>query len=1404
MTTEHQNSQQSEPAHHSEHPYAARWRLVRRLYRHLNTFSHHLAGLCLKLIVWSYFLFCVLFLVLRYALLPNIGSYKAEIEHFVTSAVGRPVSIAQISASWQGLRPSIQLKTLTMLDQLGQPALVLPEVNVTVSWLSLFFGQARFYDLEINQPDLDLQRSVDGKIYVAGWWIDPKQKGDSQGLDWLLSQRQITINNGVVHWTDNQRAALPLTLSHVNFVLQNHWLAHTLSLTATPPAELSGPLDIRASFSHPAFSQQKSDYTRWTGLLYADFSKTDLAGWKSYVDYPFLVEQGNGAVRAWLTFDRARIVDFTADLQLANVKAVLRKDLPMLDLVQVSGRISAQEIVRPGGLPMLHPNSTDSVADIGHQIALTKLTFETRDGLRLPPTTLTEKYIPAGKNQTEQLDVAAQFVDLNVLTNLIEHFPMPRSYISLLKNLAPTGQVSDLSVVLQGQYPTLAHYQIKGKFINLGLLPQSAQVASANQIALPAIPGMSNLTGSVDVNDRQGDLQLASKNLTLHLPDIMTDPDLHFDVLTLHANWDLTSGRELRTHLINLDIVQDKMQAHFSGSHSLPLNSTSPQALGVLDLSGSVNRVELNGVGHFLPRDMQPDLYKWLSSGLEQGHVDDVSIRVKGDLADFPFHKKGLLDPDLFYISGKIEDACINYLPGVLHKDSSSPYWPVLSKIQGRIVFDRESLSIDAETAETAGVAVTKVKAVVPDLYDHQVMLNIDGLATAPAQDLLHYVSISPVQEWIANFTQDTRATGNAHLKLRLELPLLHIIDTKVLADLQLLGNDVNLIANLPVLSQMSGHLAINERGITLNGVHGSFLGGPVTVAGGSQKDNVIRIKADGQVLMDGVRKEYPQPGLIPLLARTQGSFPYSALIQVKNKRTEIWVDSMLQGLALNLPAPLTKTTTDILPAHFEMTPLLVAPGVPGTAPGGMPEREVLKLSIGKGFNARYLRQRNADNESSQLVSGGIGINAVAPVPDSGVSANLNVTSLNVDELQSLIPASGAEKSHSDSNTSAQHGMGLAPYVEIDKIAVHADDVLVMGKKLDQVIFGATRNNGDWQANIASNQISGRLTWSHTEQGLGNVSARLSSLIIPAGAASDMADLMQNKAVTTSIPGLDIEADNFELFGKKLGRVQLQAKNSKLANAAGNNEWLIDKLVLTNPDAILTAQGKWAGGQDSLAAPLTTLSYQLDLSDAGKLLERFGYAQTIAGGKGKLSGNISWAGSPYALDIPSLTGKIRLDLKSGQFLKVEPGAAKLLAVLNMQALPRRLMLDFRDVFSDGFAFDGITGDAQIDKGVAKTDNLKIRGVSATVLLNGLADIDHESQDLHVVVMPEINAGAASVVYALAVNPVIGVGTFLAQLFLRQPLMRAFTFEYQITGPWKEPNVVKLDQHAKPVATDQSP
>ena len=94
---------------------------------------------------------------------------------------------------------------------------------------------------------------------------------------------------------------------------------------------------------------------------------------------------------------------------------------------------------------------------------------------------------------------------------------------------------------------------------------------------------------------------------------------------------------------------------------------------------------------------------------------------------------------------------------------------------------------------------------------------------------------------------------------------------------------------------------------------------------------------------------------------------------------------------------------------------------------------------------------------------------------------------------------------------------------------------------------------------------------------------------------------------------------------------------------------------------------------------------------------------------------------------------------------VNPGIAKLLGVLSLQSLPRRLALDFRDVFSDGFSFDFVRGDVTIAQGIARTNNLQMKGVNAAVLMEGQADIAKETQSIKVVVIPKINAGSASLI-----------------------------------------------------------
>jgi uncharacterized protein YhdP len=207
------------------------------------------------------------------------------------------------------------------------------------------------------------------------------------------------------------------------------------------------------------------------------------------------------------------------------------------------------------------------------------------------------------------------------------------------------------------------------------------------------------------------------------------------------------------------------------------------------------------------------------------------------------------------------------------------------------------------------------------------------------------------------------------------------------------------------------------------------------------------------------------------------------------------------------------------------------------------------------------------------------------------------------------------------------------------------------------------------------------------------------------------------------------------------------------------------------------------------------MNFMLDVQDAGAMLTRLGTPEALRGGTGQIEGIISWQGSPLSLHYPSLNGHLDVRMGRGQFLKADPGVAKLLGVLSLQALPRRLLLDFRDVFAQGFAFDSVQGDVTIVHGMANTRNLQIKGVNALVQLDGTADIARETQKLRVQILPIVDTGTASLVAAITVNPLVGLTTFIAQWLLQNPLSRASAQEFLVDGSWAQPQVTRIDQHS---------
>ena len=270
------------------------------------------------------------------------------------------------------------------------------------------------------------------------------------------------------------------------------------------------------------------------------------------------------------------------------------------------------------------------------------------------------------------------------------------------------------------------------------------------------------------------------------------------------------------------------------------------------------------------------------------------------------------------------------------------------------------------------------------------------------------------------------------------------------------------------------------------------------------------------------------------------------------------------------------------------------------------------------------------------------------------------------------------------------------------------------------------------------------------------------------------------------VPSLSLVVDALQWRGKSLGRLEVDAEN--LRGAGNTPEWQLERLRLATPEAVLLGRGLWKPGQRS------SLAFDVRVTDGGAFFERLGAGKAMAGAPGRIEGELSWPGSPLTPALGRVRGTVKVALSEGRFLDAEPGVARLFSILSLQALPRRLLLDFRDVFQQGFAFDRIEGEVALSDGLARTRNLRVLGVQAAVLIEGEANIVRETQNLRIAVVPELNTAGATLAWA-ALNPAVGMGAFIAQLFLNKPVTAAATREFHVTGPWAEPRVERVGNDA---------
>ncbi len=1335
------------------------------------------ARLLARVVAWLALAFLGLLLVawlgLHWAILPHIERWRPLIETQASQTLGVPVRIGSIEVRSSGWAPTVELRDVTLLDAQLRPALQLSRVLASISARSMLASagslELRLSQLLIQGARLELRRDGAGRLFVAGLdFSGASASRDSDAADWLFRQREVAIRGASLRWSDEQRRAPPLELNAVDLVVRNTLRGHSLRLDATPPAAWGERFSLRGEFTQPLLARS-GDWQRWSGQAYADAPRADASQLRQYVDLPFELSQGVGAARAWLELREGTARSVTLDLALRAVALRLGAKLEPLVVEHLQGRLSGQRRDRGGSLSL-------------HQFG-----FLTGDGIRWPAGDLEFKWTRGADGAIVSGELSASRLDLEAIAHTAERLPLGEALRTLLAQANPRGVMSDVRAGWDGSLDAPAHYLVSGRVAGLSIDAKADAVGNAI-----GRPGLRNASIELSANEKGGQATLAMKDGALELPGMFEEPVVPLAALDAKLRWRIEprAGAEAAVQvqltdarLSNAD-AQGELQATWKtgAGEGLARGGRFP---GVLELDGTLTQGVAARAARYLPLGLPEGARRYVRHAVRGGSVTRASFRVRGDLWDFPFHASAAGE---FRVAINADDLTLAYVPGssataeqpeaaAVGTAPPASRWPPLTRLSGELVIDRSSLAFRDARAQLLGVELVASRGGIANLADKPT-LTLNAQARGPLADMLAFIDTTPIGDWLHGALHETTASGNGSLGLALTLPLDDPRQSAVSGSLQLAGNDVTLRRELPLLAAARGRVDFTRRGLAVVGANARVLGGEAAIEGGTQPDGSLRFHARGIVTAEALRQSSELGSLARLAGALSGQTGYRLSFALVAGLPEIELTSDLVGIDSDLPAPLRKTAAAALPLHWQTTL------APGTADGRL---DTLRFELGNIVRAQF--QRDLAGDAPRVLRGGIGVFEPAPAPPSGVAAAVNLPRLDLDAWDAtanrLLGPGAAEGGAAD----AIARTGYAP----TRIALQAQEMNLAGRRLSRVSAGLSQLDGQWRANFDADQLAGYAEYrppgtSDVGTQGSRIYARLTRLSLPGNDADGVTNLLDRQPA--SVPALDVVIDDLELRGKRLGRLEVQALN----RLAPERDWELRRLTLTVPEAQFSATGHWAASAEAGASRATAVArrradfqFNLDIGDSGALLRRLGAADAIRGGKGRLNGQVAWLGSPLALDFPSLNGQFNVAIEQGQFLQVDAGAARLLGVLSLQSLARRLTGDFRDLFQDGFAFDSVTGDVAIARGVASTNNLLMRGAQATVLMEGSANIERETQDLHVVVVPEINAGAASLAVAV-INPIVGLGTFLAELFLHDPLIEANTREFRVTGPWADPQV----------------
>lgn len=1249
--------------------------------------------------------------------LPWLARNPQRIEGWLSDRLGRSVQIGHTEGRWTRAGPILMLDDLRIgAGSAGEAGITLPHAELALNLYAAFERNRAWNEFRLVGLDLGLTRNASGAWQLSGVDAGLGSNGDGNAMGALGAIVFVDMKLSIVD--DSRKLALDLVVPELRVI----------NLGST--TRILGQLKTRADQALPLSVVANIDADK-SGRLYVGGKGIDLAALlHGQANNGVELVSATGDLELWGAWSEARVDDVRLKMDLQQAILGTTSDLDAGAGTVVRPRTALDRI----GLSARWLRRTDGwtfdLADAsttrqGVSSAPARLVFEHREG-------------EPGSNH-----LAANSLDVGSIGALaMLSGAVPAGLRRWLYNGNPGGLLRAIDL----RWSSDSDFDVDAR------LDQFASRSSGG------IPGIESLSARLRGDAGSFLLEVPTQPTRVELPKVFRKPF----VLTAFGG-DLAAWRDgaewqLQTAGFVVDSADFSVLAR--GGAQLQGDGTRP----ALDLYAVVSRADVEAAKLFWPvNTMPPNTVKWLDRALVAGAVQGRAI-VRGDLDNWPFSGQD----GRFEARADLQGLQLAYLDD----------WPSGENLDVTARFINNGMLATAINGTSMDVQIDRAEAAIPDFHDPQLALSVD--AESEGKAMLSFLRATPVGEQREAYLAGLSIGGSGKSHVQMDIPLKHSEDFILDGKVEL--KDADLVESNWALSfrKANGQVRFTRSGVLAESLATSYEGFPVSLGiaiGGLARDPLNAFEASLTGVLPAATLFARAPDLAPALP----SFPGQAQWQVglalgadggaASTRRELRVQSDLQGIAINLPAPLQKAADTALP--FALT--LDMP----------PAGQAFSATLGDIVQVRGRLPGPLVPLTARLDFGPAA--SADPLPASGVMIGGHVQTLDADGWIGLLAAGGT-------------GNDL-----LRGIALDVDSIEMAGRNFSAIRIELTPDKETTTVHLSGESLDGEINVPNIDLRRRGITAQMKRVRWPDLAAGKEAEPAALSGIApASIPPLHLWIGELQLGSANLGDTRLESYPTETGMR-------IDLLETQSPNLDMHAKGDWVG---SAGDNQSHLDIDMTAKSLGSMLDAFGFAGIIEGGETLAHINATWPGAPSAFALANTTGSLEIRVDKGRILDVEPGAGgRLFGLLSLREIPRRLSLDFSDLFKSGMSFNSIKGSFDLTGGNATTDDLNINSPAADITISGRTGLRSKDYDQEMVVTPRAGV-ALPVVGALAGGPVGAAAGLVVQTLIGKKINQVARSRYKVTGSWEKPVIALIGRETPkpaaaplpidPPATDETP